>query len=479
MTADDPYGMLTPAHQAFGSYEVLTERRDRGPGAGFVPSVDAMTPTATRAPSASPVPTAPRRRRTRLALGGALVLVAGTLVWGQVLRARGGLPIDGLPPFHTVPRLLTWSMWPAVAYAAAMAVVLPRLARLRWPAALGTAWMAAVGWAVSLAVTDGVSRLWTPLTTKYAYLAGLSAVGDHPLTWLRGFTHALPAYPEHVKGHPPLPVIVLWALDHAGLHGPVPAAALMVGAGCAAVPAIAITVRIVAGPVHARRALPFLVLAPTAMFVATSMDAFFLGVTAGGIALVAVAAHRHAVLPAVAGGVLLGAAPYLSYALLTLGAPILAVLIATRPPRRVVLAGIAGGLVVPAAMTAAGFWWPDGVAATSGAWAASAGGNRPYGYFLLGDLAVLAAVLGPAVLAGLGRLRGTEWRTWILPAAAFIAVMALDVAGITRGEVERIWLPYAAWMVTGAAALRGPARGWLAAQAGTAVVMQALMGSPW
>lgn len=456
---------------------MLTERHDRAAGGGFVPSVDAMTSTATRAPGA-PSPAAPRRRAW-LPLAGALVLVAGTLVWGQVLRARGGLPIDGQPPFHTVARLLTWSMWPAVAYAAVMVVVLPRLARLRWPVALGAAWVAAAGWAVSLAVTDGVGRLWTPLTTKYAYLAGLPAVGDHPLAWLRGFTHALSAYPEHVKGHPPLPVLILWALDHAGLHGPIPAAALMIGAGCAAVPAVAITVRVVAGPAHARRALPFLVLAPAAMFVATSMDALFLGVTAWGIALVAVAARRRAAPPAVAGGILLGAAPYLSYALLTLGAPILVVLIAARPPRRVILAGVAGGLVVPAAMTIAGFWWPDGVAATSGAWAASAGGNRPYGYFLLGDLAVLAAVVGPATLAGLGRLRRAEWRAWILPAAAFVAVMALDLAGITRGEVERIWLPYAAWMVTAAATLRGPARGWLAAQAGTALLMQAVMGSPW
>lgn len=494
------------------------------------------------APPDAPAPEAARRRVRRYApLAAGILLVAVTAVVGHVLRERGALPIDAQPPFHTVPRLpggdprlLTWSMWPAVGYAALMVAALPRLARARWPYALAGSWLAAVGWALTLAATDGVSRIWTTLTTQYDYLRGLPAMGDHPLAWLRGFTRALPAYPEHVKGHPPLPMLILWALDHLGLHGPVPAALLLVGAGCAAVPAIATTLSVVAGTAFARRALPFLVLSPTAMFVATSMDALFLGVCATGIALLALAtaarprigpagarrtghpgvaitagragfrgaasaegsrtdrsataalepgrsAHARPPVLAFAGGVLLGCAPYLSYALLTIGALVLAVLIARRPPLRVVLALVAGALVMPAAMTAAGFWWPDGVAATSSAWAASAGGNRPYLYFLFGDLAVLTACLGPAVLAGLGAGRGirTEWRRWILPVGALVAVLALDLSGVTRGEVERIWLPYAAWMGTVTGFLRPPARGWLAAQAVVALVMQATMGSPW
>lgn len=447
--------------------------------------------TTTIAPPEAPA----RRRYVPLAAG--VVLVAVTVIAGQVLRAGGGLPIDGQPPFHTVARTLTWSLWPAVGYAALMVVALPRLARARWRYALAGSWLAAAGWAVCLAVTDGVSRLWTPLTTKYDYLAGLPALGDHPLAWLRGFTGALSAYPEHVKGHPPLPMLVLWALDHVGLHGPVPEAALLIGAGCAAVPAVAAALGVLTGTAFARRALPFLVLSPTALFVATSMDALFLGVTATGVALFARSTRSGRAPVAAAGGVLLGAAPYLSYALLTVGALVLAVLLVRRPPKRLVLALIAGALVVPAAMTIAGFWWPDGVAATGTAWAASAGGNRPYAYFLFGDLAVLAALLGPAVLAGLGTgleagagprpdtsasaspAPRTDWHRWALPAAALVAVLALDLSGVTRGEVERIWLPYAAWMGTMAGFLRPPARGWLAAQAVTALVMQATMGSPW
>lgn len=435
--------------------------------------------TTVIAPPDVPVPAPDRRRVRRYAPPAAgLLLVAVTVAVGHVMRERGALPIDGQPPFHTVARTLTWSMWPAVAYAALMVPALPRLARARWPYALAGSWLAAVGWALTLAATDGVSRIWTTLTSRYEYLAGLPAMGDHPLAWLRGFTRALPAYPEHVKGHPPLPMLILWALDHIGLHGPVPAAFLLVGAGCAAPPAIAATLSVIAGRAFARRALPFLVLSPTAMFVATSMDALFLGVCATGVALFALAGR-----PATAfgGGLLLGAAPYLSYALLTVGALVLAVLVTRRPPKRLVVALVAGALVVPAAMTAAGFWWADGVAATGSAWAASAGGDRPYLYFLFGDLAVLAVCLGPAVLAGLGAglETRTEWRRWILPGAAFLAVLALDLSGVTRGEVERIWLPYAAWMATVTGFLRPPARGWLAAQAVVALVMQATMGSPW
>jgi hypothetical protein len=426
-------------------------------------------------------PTATRRRLLRHApLAAGALLLAVTLVAGHLMRDRGGLPIDAVPPFHTIPRLLVLPMWPAVAYGALMVVVLPRLARARWRRALPLAWVAAIGWAVSLAATDGVSRIWTTLTTKYDYLAGLPAVGADPLRWLRGFATHLSAYPEHVKGHPPLPVLVIWALDHIGLHGPVPEAALVIAAGCAAVPAVAVTVRLMSGANAARRALPFLVLSPMAMFVATSMDALFLGVTAWSVALIALAAHRGTRAPrtaALAGGLLLGAAPYLSYALLTIGALVVVVLVSARTSWRMIGWAAAGALIVPAAMTAGGFWWPDGVFATSGAWAASAGGNRPYAYFLFGDLAVLAACLGPAVLAGLGRLRGA--RAWALPAAALTAVVVLDLVGITRGEVERIWLPYAAWMVTATTALRPPARGWLAAQAATALVMQATLGSPW
>ena len=72
-------------------------------------------------------------------------------------------------------------------------------------------------------------------------------------------------------------------------------------------------------------------------------------------------------------------------------------------------------------------------------------------------------------VARLGAMRGMALR----------GVLARDVAGVTRGEVGRIRLPYAAWMTAGAAIHRAPARRMLLAQVVTALLIQALVISPW
>lgn len=470
------------------------------------------------------------------------VLVAGVFVWGYVLRRSGQEDQDALPPLYATPRLLTWQMLPAVAVAAALVAALPALARrLRWRWLLLTGWVASAGWAVALAVSDGISALAGPLTSPNEYLAGLPAVRRDPLEWVRTFTERLQSYPVHTKGHPPLPMLFLWALDALGMRGAGWAAAAVIVIGSSAVMAIAITLRALAaktgqGEELARRALPYLVLAPLALWIATAMDAMFLGVGAWGVALLALAAgHDHrptttsdrhftatsgpdshhatraghdpylaataghdrrstaaarrgrpdaAIVTALAAGLLLGALPYLSYGLLPLFAIPLAIILVTRPSRAVLTALTCGFLVVPVVFTAAGFWWPDGVAATHQAYEAAGGSSRrPYLYFLVGDLGVLALLVGPAVAHALPDLiRGARDRyrvlTWLC-GAALLGMLVLDVSGVTRGEVERIWVPYAAWLVTAAAVHRTPGRGWLAAQAATAITVQALVLSAW
>jgi hypothetical protein len=54
-----------------------------------------------------------------------------------------------------------------------------------------------------------------------------------------------------------------------------------------------------------------------------------------------------------------------------------------------------------------------------------------------------------------------------------------DLPGITRGQVKRIRLPYAAWMTATAAGRRPQARRLHRAQAVTAPLIQALVRSPW
>lgn len=565
-------------------------------------------------------PAGPRTSVRPAALGGsvggrwtriATVCWAGLIVVGfgagALLRAAGALPVDPFPPLHAHPRFTVLPLLPAAALGLAAVVVLPAAARrLAWRPLLAAGWLGSAAWAVTLALPEGLS---TPLTARTEYLAGLPAIGADPLRWLRGFTRALPSYPTHVKGHPPLPTLILWTLEQAGLRGPGWAATLVIAAGTSATVAIALTVRALAGEDTARRAVPFLVLAPTALWVATSMDAFFLGAGAWAVALATRAARpapvvrpaaltagvpgsaaagvavrrgvmARAVAAGLAGGLLLGALPYLSYGLLSFFALPLAALTLARPSRPVIAALAAGFAVVPAAFTLAGFSWWDGMIGTHAAWAAGAGSRRPYAYFLVGDLAVLALLVGPATARALpsalahaaslvrpppgggesarapspaGAPPGGSGRTepgaaasspaadavvagstvavrpgaesagtprpaasrvhgarpnarrggplravlaypdrlirgdrasgagalGLLVAAALAGMAALDLSGVTRGEVERIWIPYAAWVVAANAVHRKHIRTLLSVQVVAALVIEALVRSPW
>ncbi|MGW5688639.1 hypothetical protein [Nonomuraea sp. NPDC003754] len=425
--------------------------------------------TAGEAPAGRPP--ARQGRRVPVALAVWAALIGWSFFEGAALRARGALPIDRLAPLHGDLRLLTVTLLPATVFAAIAVLTLPPLvARARFGWALFVSYGFALAWTVLLAVSD--DGLAAPLTHATDYLAVLPAVGNDPMGWLAGFTRHLPDYPTHVRGHPPLAVLVLWALAAAGLRGPAWAALLVVAVGCSATVAIAVTVRRLAGETMARRSLPYLALTPAAVWIATSMDAFFAGVGAWGVALLVLGRAWIAF----AAGLLLGALPYLSYGLVPyLLIPVVAGVVA-RVPRATVLAALAGAASVTAAFAAGGFLWPAGVLATYAEWAPDPGAAaRPYLYFLVADLAVLAMLTGPATAAGLVRLPPYGVRAVV--AAAGVAVLALDLSGVTRGEVERIWLPYAVWI--GLAAGMSPGRRWLAAQVVTGLLLQALVDSPW
>ncbi|GAA4238623.1 glycosyltransferase family 39 protein [Actinomadura meridiana] len=410
------------------------------------------------------------------------LLLAGVFIVGDHLKKIGLATEDDLPPLHASTRLLTWQIVPTACLGAALAAVLPSLTqRLSWRRLLPASWIAAVLWTVALAMTDGLDAIHRPLDAPTEYPVGIAAIqADGPAQWLRTFTERLGGYTTHVRGHPPLPTLMLWALDETGLHGTAWSSALIIAAGTSAIVAIAITVRHIAGETLARRALPFLILAPLTLWIATSMDAFFLGVGAWATALTAIASKRTN-LPAAAGaGLLLGTLPYLSYGLLSLLAVPLAVVVLTRPSRRVLTVLLCCAAIVPLAFTAGGFWWPDGVAATHETYLISRGSaQRSYTYFVIANFAVLALQIGPATAHALPTMFSRRSPLTWLVGAALAGVVALDVSGVTRGEVERIWIPYAAWIVLATAAHAPPARRWLAAQAALTLAIQALVLSPW
>lgn len=415
-----------------------------------------------------------------------LGLVAVALTVGTVLVARwrgpglDAAPLDGRWDWRPGLRLV-----PAVGLGAAVVLWAPGLARtVRWRPLVGLAAGATVVWSVALAAADGWARVSGPLTTRHEYLRGVAHVDD-PWEFLRTYTDRLADYPVHLKGHPPGLTLVLWGLERLGLGGAGWASALVIAGAGLATASVLVALRDVAGESAARRAAPFVAIGPPALWYATSGDALYAGVIALGCALLIVG-RRPATF--VVGGVVLGLALHLTYG----AVPLLVIPLAVawwRRDRRPVVGLAVGVLAVTVAFSLAGFWWLDGLSATRHWYRVGISRHRPDIVFTpFINPGALALMTGPAAAVGLWLL----WQRWhrdrlpssatpgLLAGAALVAVVAADLSGMSKGEVERIWLPFAPWLLTATAVIPAVrAKGWLGAQVGLALVLQAAVRSPW
>jgi hypothetical protein len=380
----------------------------------------------------------------------------------------------------------------AVLVAGVVALAGPGAAvRLGWRPLMAVAWVASAAWIFSLAMVDGFSRgVAGRLTSGPEYLHDVPRVGDIT-QMVRGFSaHILTDQPEawtiHVGAHPPGVFLLFVWLDRLGLGGGGAAGVFCILVGSSACVAVALTLRAFGAETTARAVLPFGVLIPGAVWIGVSADGMFAGVLAWGIALLALGVTNtgwRADLAAIAGGIVLGYTLFLSYGL-ALAAPLaVVVLVAGRRWRPALLSALGAGAVV-AVFAAAGFWWLTGYALVKVIYATSIAQTRPYGYFIWADIAALLFALGPAVLAGLRRVarrpRSLPAVAVWLAVAALLAVLAADVSGMSKGEVERIWLPFAMWLVLPCALLpRAHHRGWLAAQALLALLVNHLLATVW
>ena len=121
--------------------------------------------------------------------------------------------------------------------------------------------------------------------------------------------------------------------------------------------AVLVTLRLLGAEMAARRAAPFLVFGPAAIWQAVSADAMFAAVAAWGIAALAAAATRRSVPWAIVAGLLLGYCVMLSYGLPLLGVLAVAVLVVARTWRPLPWA-VLGALAVVLTFAALGFvWW--------------------------------------------------------------------------------------------------------------------------
>lgn len=422
--------------------------------------------------------------RASVALAASSAVVAVSAWWGWRLIN------DAVPLFIQAPPFAgTWAwewpagLWVAVVLAAVMvAVWVPATERLAWPAVLAVSTGLSGLWSVVLAASEGRNAVSAPLSTRFEYLPLARRVGD-PAAFLRSFVDRLPTYPTHVKGHPPGAVLAYLGLDRLGLSdGAVAAVVLAVAASAA--PAALIAVDRLAGRETARRAAVFVGLAPAVVWTATSTDAVFVGVTAWCVALGTVAVtteRRRAALAGLGTGLLGGALVGLTYGAPTLLGPLWAVAgwAAWRRAWWPLGAAVVGAVVVAGLLAAGGFNLLDGLSATRTAYLGGVAADRPYRYFLVAGLAALAVAVGPAAIVGVAWLR--DRTVWLLVGGALAGAMVADLSGLSKGEVERIWLPLTPFLVVAAASIRGrnARRWWLGAQLGVAVVLQAWLRSPW
>ena len=445
--------------------------------------------TARPQPAGPPVPAAVARvRSSGLDAGLALAAWLGLVALGRALV----VPLNDSDPFVHVANAplvgryypsTTWLIVPPLLLGASAIAWAPALAeRLPFRRLLLAAGLAAFAWPFLLAMSDGAQRVIDPLVTRYELLHDVpfAITQQH---FLATFTALGAGYDFHVHAHPPLLLMLFMGLHEIGLVGGWPAAVLVIGVGALAAPAAVVAVRALAGEGLARAAAPFLVFAPAAVWIGTTADSFYMGLAAVGIALFAVAATRApdnlAGALALGGGLVLGAALFTSYGIVPLGLIVLAIAVHRRAWREVALAA-AGVVAVFLAFFARGFSWFDGLETARQLQLAGVYEHRPYLEFLVASPAAFALALGPAVAVGLARLR--RHGAWLLCGAALAGILFADLSGYARGETERVWLPFAPWLLLAAGAASATARGrqgWLAVQVIAALTLQWTAKGPW
>ncbi len=455
---------------------------------------------------------APPRRRVSfgalLVLSSAVAVVAWAIVRGSAIRRNPDTKLEAAPLVGKWDWAPTPKIIPAVIIGCVVVLWAGR-GRSERPHLrdLGVIGSLSFVWTVALAWSQGRAAMIDPIIDPTEYWARLPKlppatemlrVWADPM-WMRN-------QPVHLKGHPPGYVLILKAMAQVGLRSPWAAAAVSWLAAASVAVGLVVVVRLCTKGDAWRRVAPFAVVAPYAVWMGTSADAVFtafgvwgvVGVTASASAVQA----KRRLLFGVLGGLSLGFAAFLSYGmapfLIIPGLAILGVPAVSWRERAQSIASTAmGGLVVVAIFAVLRFWWFGGLATTRIFYWKGTAKFRPWGYFFVANIANVAIASGPAVIAGMGAVAGaglreakaslrslveTVDRSWVLALGAVLAMFSANVSQLSKGETERIWLPFFVFLVPLTSALGRTLwsrRCWIALQAVTALVLQVGLLSKW
>jgi methylthioxylose transferase len=417
----------------------------------------------------------------------AAVVATGTTI-GWLLIALDRHIVLPTPPIlaEIGPGLRTGALLPAAVATLFIASYRTLIDTLSWRALCAIVPLVATTWTVSLALAEGTSGLTRGPKWSTEYLSDVPSVRAGPAGFLRGFTDNIERYEIHVRGHPPGMVLLLAGLDRVGLGGAAPEAVLVIALAATAPVAVMLVVRVVAGEAMARRSIPWLVLTPAAIWIATSADALYMTVGAWAVALVILSVDRRAaagVFMAASGGLLGGLALLGTYGIVLVATVPIAVMWSRRRDSRAVVrsaaVATASAGVVIASLIPFGFWWFDGLRTTKHEYD-TLDLDRPYWAFIFVNLAAWSLALGPATFMALARLR--DRRVWTVVGGGIAAAMLANASGLSLGEVERIWLPFTLWVLPAGAALTSDlrlARAGLALQAVSSIALISVATTQW
>jgi hypothetical protein len=377
---------------------------------------------------------------------------------------------------------------PALAAGVLLATMRGLFETVGWRRVLLLGWIGSLAWSLSLALVDGAAGLTRSLQSPDNYLTDVPGVGDSALAYLRAYTEHPQQLSDAARGHPPGPVLLLWALDRIGVTDRFTLGLLITALGALLTPLVLTAMRGVCGEAAGRAYAPVLVLAPYAVWVAVSVDvvvavlgaaAVVLGVRASDPARTGLRAAGWAL----ACGVTIGFGALFSYAAPWLGVSAICLYFARRRPFLNLATGL-GALLPVFGAQALGFSWIEGLLMARDDYVTRVEAHRSAVAWSFVTVVVLLLAAGPPLVRSARRIRNTPGWPFLVGAGA--AVIFSVAAGLARGGSEAAWLPFFPWLTVAAVAptVQGPGaaptpRLLVAVGALTAIVIEAVLATPW